>query len=243
MVIPAFDEADRLPDTLTSLARCDALSELGATLEVVVVDDGSGDGTGERAAAHPDAARLDLRVVAHVANRGKGAAVRSGFAASRGDLVLLADADHATPFEEITRLAPHAAAGALAIGSRALDRRLIEHRQPWYRDMMGRAFNLVVRTVAVPGILDTQCGFKLYPGALARRLAEVQGSDGFAFDVEHLVVARWWGWPVVEQPVRWRHVEASRVRAGRHSIEMLRTTLGLAFNAARGRLPTEPELA
>jgi dolichyl-phosphate beta-glucosyltransferase len=242
IVLPSYNEAGRLPATLASLAECSPIVDGFDEVMVLVVDDGSSDSTAQAAASHPAAGRLGLRVLEHERNRGKGAAVRTGFAAASGGLVLLADADAATPFGEIERLLPPARDGALAVGSRAVDRSLILHRQPAYRDLMGRVFNLAVRVLAVPGVRDTQCGFKVYPGPLARRLAAVQTVDGFAFDVEHLLLARTWGWPVVELPVRWRHVEESRVQAGRHSADMLRSVIALWWRTRRRALPIQPEL-
>ena len=131
--------------------------------------------------------------------------------------------------------------GGVAIGSRAVQRRLIEVRQPRHRDLMGRTFNLVVRALGLSGIHDTQCGFKLFPGNLARGLATVQRLDGFAFDVELLVIARSWGYLIHEVGVRWRHIEASRVLAGRHSAQMLRDLLRLWWWRNIGTLPQPPK--
>jgi dolichyl-phosphate beta-glucosyltransferase len=204
----------------------------------VVVDDGSTDRTGAAAAATPTPQSIRLRLVEHRHNRGKGAAVRSGFAASTGAEILLCDADLSAPIDQIEVLAA-AAGGGIRIGSRAVDRSLIEP-QPLYRDLMGRIFNVAVRTLLLPGIHDTQCGFKLFPGDVGRALAAVQHIDGFAYDVELLFLARRWGVPIVEVPVRWRHVEASRVRAVRHSAQMLRDLLAVRLRAAAGSLPGPP---
>jgi dolichyl-phosphate beta-glucosyltransferase len=182
-----------------------------------------------------------VHVLVHDRNRGKGAAVRTGFAASRGRRVLVSDADLATPIDELSTLEAHADDDRVVIGSRAVDRTFVVSPQPWYRDLMGRIFNLCVRALAVPGVHDTQCGFKLYPGPIARALATTQRIDGFAYDVEHLVVARSWGCDILEVPVRWRHVEASRVHPVRHSAQMLWSLLGLAWRRATGGLPGRPE--
>ena len=240
VVIPAFNEAERLPPTLAEITRYLAAQPGWLPAELIVVDDGSRDGTANAIAATlPDG--LSLHVIRHQRNRGKGAAVRSGFLASRGAEILLCDADLASPIDQLAVLAASAPAAAVRIGSRALDRSLIAVRQPGYRDFMGRAFNLVVRALALPGIHDTQCGFKLFPGDLGRALAAVQRTDGFAFDVELLFLARRWGTPVVEVPVRWCHVEASRVRPLKHSAEMLRDLTWLRLRAVAGRLPRGPE--
>ncbi len=126
------------------------------------------------------------------------------------------------------------------MGSRSVERQLIENPQPWYRDLMGRSFNLAVRTLGLADLGDTQCGFKLFPGDLARMLSSAQKLDGFAFDVELLVLARHWGFPVHEVGVRWQHVEASRVQAVRHSSQMLRDVLRLWLWRASSRLAGLP---
>jgi dolichyl-phosphate beta-glucosyltransferase len=240
VVIPALDEADRLPASLQRIHAFLAGDPCWRPAEVIVVDDGSTDETAAATEAMRTPPGVSTRVVRHPFNRGKGAAVRTGFERSVGDLVLLSDADLATPIEAVEVLGARISPDRVVIGSRALDRRMIAIRQPWYRDLMGRTFNRVVRALAVPGIHDTQCGFKLFPGAVARRLAAVQRVDGFAFDVELLLLARLWGLEVVEVAVPWRHVEASRVLAGRHSAQMLRDVLRLGCRRLTRRLPAPP---
>lgn len=241
VVIPAYQEAARLPATLARVGAFLAATPALLPAQVVVVDDGSRDGTAELAAASPSPPGVHLEVLRHAANRGKGAAVRTGLAASRGAWVLISDADLATPIEELAALRAAAGDDSVAFGSRAVDRGLIAVRQPWYRDLMGRAFNLGVRLLAAPGFGDTQCGFKLLPGRLARQLATALTTDGFAWDVELLVLARHWGIAVREVAVRWRHVEASRVQPVRHSLEMARDVLRLWLRRVWGRLPRRPE--
>ena len=242
VVIPAFNEAERLPPTLQEIIRyLDAIPDW-LPAELIVVDDGSLDGTADAAAGTAVPGGLALSVIRHARNRGKGAAVRSGFLGSRGAEILLCDADLASPIDQLAVLAASATPETVRIGSRALDRSLIAIRQPSHRDFMGRIFNLAVRALVLPGIHDTQCGFKLFPGDLGRALAAAQRIDGFAFDVELLFLARRWGTPVVEVPVCWRHIEASRVRPVLHSAQMLRDLAWLRLRAAAGVLPRGPRL-
>jgi dolichyl-phosphate beta-glucosyltransferase len=241
IVIPAFNESDRLPPNLHHMVRFMASDPQWLPAEIVVVDDGSHDGTGPAVAAIEPAEGIELRLCTHPHNRGKGAAVRTGFRNARGSLVLLTDADLAAPIEEVGRLGDAARGGAIAVGSRAIDRTLITNPQPWYRDIMGRTFNLVVRALGLSTISDTQCGFKLFPGDLARALAAAQQVDGFAYDVEHLVLARSWGFTAHEIGVHWRHVEASRVLAVRHSAQMLRDLIRLWWWRFTGALPPAPD--
>jgi dolichyl-phosphate beta-glucosyltransferase len=227
IVIPAYNEAGRLPATLRRIAGFLAGRRHLLPAEVIVADDGSRDGTPGVAAAFAMPTGVEVRVVSLAGNRGKGAAVRAGLAASRGARVLITDADLATPIEEIeTLLAVHA---GVAAGSRALRRELIVRRQPLVRDLLGRCYNRFLRTLRLTALRDTQCGFKLIEGDLARVLAMQLRLDGFAFDVELLARAARVGQRVVEVPVRWFHQDDSRVRPLRHGLLMLRDALRLRW--------------
>lgn len=228
VVIPAYNEARRLPSTLIGIVAFLEDHPRWLPAEILVVDDGSSDNTAEVAEEAALADEISLRCLAHDRNRGKGAAVRTGFAAARGEAILLCDADMATPIDELETL-DETYNGGVAIGSRAIDRSRIERRQPIYRDLMGRTFNLAVQLLAVRGLQDTQCGFKLFDGELGRRLAAAQQIDGFAFDVELLYLARAWGIEIREVPVRWRHVEESRVQPLAHSAEMFADLLRIGW--------------
>jgi len=237
VVIPALNESGRLPPSLERIGSFLANNPSWLPAEIIVVDDGSRDGTAATARAVKLPSKIDLRIANHRKNLGKGAAVRTGFGLSVGKWVLLTDADLSTPIEELPLLARAAEDDGVAIGSRAVRRRLVEVRQPRHRDFMGRTFNLAVRTLGLSKIHDTQCGFKLFPGNLARDLAAVQRLDGFAYDVELLVIARSWGYAIHEVGVRWRHIEASRVLAVRHSAQMLRDLLRLWWWRATREVP------
>ena len=211
VVIPAYNEARRLPPTLERLRAF--LDARGGTYEIVVVDDGSQDGTAEAARA---AGGSVTRVLVSPRNRGKGHAVRQGMLAARGARRLMCDADLSTPIEQLALLeAPLDEGYDVAIGSRAISGAQVEVRQTGFRENAGRFFNLAVRLLALPDVRDTQCGFKLFSAAAAEGAFRVARLDGFAFDVEALFLARRQGRRMAEVPVVWRNDPASRVSFGK----------------------------
>jgi dolichyl-phosphate beta-glucosyltransferase len=222
VVIPAFDEALRLPPTLERVLAY--LSARRICFEIVVVDDGSRDHTDLAAKSLGDPR---VRVLRHTENRGKGAALRTGVLASRGRRVLISDADLSTPIEELEILERNLGDAPIAFGSRALAQSRIEVRQPFYRELMGKIFNRILWLLGLRGLWDTQCGFKLLDGELARRLFAELEIEGFAWDVELLWRARQSGFAVVEVPVRWSHEPFSRVALVGGSFAMLRDVIGL----------------
>lgn len=217
VVIPAYNEARRIGPSLDRLLafldRRAAAS--GSASEVLVVDDGSRDGTA-------DAARRDgVTVLGDGVNRGKGAALRRGVLASRGRLVLLSDADFSTPIEELSKLEAALKRAPVAFGSRAVADARIERHQPLYRELMGKTFNVLIRLAGVRGLRDTQCGFKLLEGDVARRLFADLHTPGFAYDVELAWLARRSGLSIAEIGVVWVNSPDSRVRPIRDAINML----------------------
>jgi dolichyl-phosphate beta-glucosyltransferase len=227
IVIPAFNEEGRLPATLARIAAYVAGRPELVPAEVIVVDDGSADGTASVAGRVPVPVGLSFRTVRLGRNRGKGAAVKAGLEASTGAWVLISDADLATPIEELGTLM--ASSAAVVVGSRGVKRELIVRRQPLPRETLGRLFNVGLHVLGLTALRDTQCGFKLLEGRLARRLAAELRLDGFAFDVELLARARRHGATIAEVPVRWYHVESSRVRPLRHGVQMLRDALRIRW--------------
>lgn len=209
IVIPAYDEQDRIEATLERTLAY--VSERYPRSEVLVVDDGSRDETAAR--VEKLAERNDrLRCLRQPRNRGKGAAVRAGVLASRGEKVLFMDADLATPIEELEKLEPFLAEGYdVVIGSRGLAESDIRERQPFPRELMGRTFNVIVRTLLLGGFRDTQCGFKLFSRDAAHDLFGAQTLDGFSFDVEILLLAKERGYRIREVPVVWYHAPNSKV--------------------------------
>jgi glycosyltransferase involved in cell wall biosynthesis len=211
IIIPAYNERTRLPATLRRVN--DYMGSAGwDQWEIIVVDDGSSDGTGEVAeAAHGADARV--RVLYNPGNRGKGYAVRHGMLDSKMEWRLLTDADLSAPIEELEKLwnAVKDGSAEIAIGSRAVDRSLIGVHQPGIRETAGKVFNLVMQILVGLHIRDTQCGFKLFRGDVADLVFERQRIERFGFDVEALFVARNLGYRIAEIPVRWNHVEGSKV--------------------------------
>jgi glycosyltransferase involved in cell wall biosynthesis len=238
IVVPAFNEERRLGATLEAIATFVEQRKLDA--EILVVDDGSRDRT--RAIVEEAAARIPrLAVLSLPKNRGKGIAVRTGFVAARGELVLFTDADNSTPIEELDRLdATMRLHGAsVAIGSRALGDSDVRVRQHLLRQLMGQTFNLVVRILTGLPFKDTQCGFKLFRREACLPVFLAQRVGGFAFDAEVLFLARRFGLLVVEVPVRWINSPDSRVRLLRDPLLMLRDLFRIRLNAMLGRYRAE----
>ena len=233
VVIPAYNEEARLEPTLREVIRY--LAAKVAHFEVVVVDDGSSDGTTDvvrRVAADEPRVRL----VELEKNAGKGAAVRAGMLAATGEAILFSDADLSTPIEELPKLERALAGGAdIAIGSRAAAGADIRVRQHPIRELMGRSFNLMVRLSGLEGLRDTQCGFKLFSRRAARDLFSRSTVDGFAFDVEILVLARG-RYRVAEVAVVWRHVEESKVSPGSDAARMFLDLIRIRMGRARRRM-------
>ena len=229
LVLPAYNERRRIEACLRSVADWRRARPGGWDWEVLLVDDGSADGTRSAAARIAAEANLPLTVLAHDRNRGKGAAIRTGVLAATGDPILISDVDLSTPLSEWVKLAERLPTHPVAIGSRAIERDLVRRSQPFYRVALGKAGNVLVRIFAVPGIRDTQCGFKLFRGDVARRLFEQARIDRFAWDMEVLYLARRDGISIAEVPVLWFNSPDSRVSLVRDALATLRDLLRIRW--------------
>jgi dolichyl-phosphate beta-glucosyltransferase len=218
LVVPSYNEADRLPPSLARMRE--HLDASGEEYEVIVVDDGSSDGT---AATVEHAAETwpQLRVLRLESNQGKGAATRAGMLAARGEHRAFSDADLSTPLEELARLRLHLDGDCqVVIASRAGGAQ-IEVHQALRRELMGKTYNKLLQLLVLPGIHDSQCGFKVFTAAAAEACFGPLKTPRFGFDAEVLLRARRHGWRIAEVPVRWSHVEASRVHPLRDASRML----------------------
>jgi glycosyltransferase involved in cell wall biosynthesis len=208
VIMPAFNEELRIGTSIDVV--CDYLKRAGRTWELIIVDDGSSDLTAAVATAMVQK-EPRARLIRTPHNRGKGHALRTGVMASRGEDVLISDADLSTPIHEIERLLAARNGAVAAIGSRSCSA-WIEIRQGRLREVLGRLGNRIIRILAVPGVGDTQCGFKLFRGPAARALFGMAKINGWATDVEILHLCTRFGWPVTEVPVHWAHATGSKLR-------------------------------
>jgi len=208
IIIPTYQESKRLARTADELRQACAAMELRP--EILVVDDGSTDDTVEVArkclAPFPAA-----RVLCRSPNRGKGYVVREGMLAARGDFRLFMDADGSTRMTEIGRFLTHMGEAEIVIASIGLREATVTRRQPFPRGVAGKIANLVIQLLALPGIKDTQRGFKMFSARAAEDIFRRCSIDGWAFDVEALAVGRRLGYRIKELPVTWEHREDSRV--------------------------------
>ena len=233
IIIAAFNEEKRIIPSLLKIKEY--INKQNIPYEIIVVDDGSTDHT------HTVVRDLIkdipyLKVIHYAPNKGKGHALRTGVLASKGEIILLSDADLSTPIEEFSKLLPliHNDKCDIAIGSRALALSEIVKKQPWWRQSMGKFFNRLVKTLVIEDFKDTQCGFKVFRGDIARSLFKEAQIDRFAYDVEILAIGKKKGCKIVEAPVRWINSPESKVNPVKDSLQMLgdllkiRMTIGKA---------------
>jgi glycosyltransferase involved in cell wall biosynthesis len=233
IVLPAYNESVRIAATLERIFACTA--QRGWKSEVIVVDDGSSDDTAQivnrYAAQYPD-----LRLIQNPGNRGKGYSVRNGMLHARGKVLLFSDADLSSPIAEADKLFAAIANGAdIAIGSRWLKSELQAKRQPLFRQVLGRIFNLALRLLLGLNFKDTQCGFKAFTHRAAQTVFPPQQIERWGFDPELLYLARKHGLAVAEVPVVWSHREGTRIHPIRDGLHMFWDVLKIRWNAVSGK--------
>jgi glycosyltransferase involved in cell wall biosynthesis len=232
IVIPSFNEEVRLPASLGKIAEY--ILDRRPNTEVLVVDDGSTDRTAAVAESLRD--RIPgLRVISNGVNRGKGFSVKQGSLEATGEIVLFTDADLSAPIEEADKLFAALKSCDVAIGSRAVDRSLIEVHESIFREFAGIIFNRIVRVILWLPFVDTQCGFKAFRRERCRIIFEQQTIERFGFDPELLYLARHHGLSIKEVPVRWAHSPATKVSMMRDSVQMFMDVFIIRWNGMRGR--------
>ncbi len=230
LIIPAHNEETRLPDTLRQVIEFSERQPY--TVEALVVENGSRDKTFQIAQGfathHPQVRVLQNPLC------GKGRAVRQGMLEVQGEYRFMCDVDFSMPIDEINRFLPPAVDGYdIAIASREAPG-AVRHGEPYYRHFVGRIYNGLIRSLALPGLHDTQCGFKCFRGCVAEDLFSRQTLSGWSFDVEILYIARLLGYKVIELPIHWYYNPESKVKVVRDSVRMGLDLLAIRLNARRG---------
>lgn len=230
LIIPAYNEAERLPASIEQIQTF--LSAQPFSAEIIVVENGSTDGTYELVEALQK--KIGNLKVMHESTPGKGWAVRQGMLAARGEYRFICDADLSMPIEEVTRFLPPILPDApIAIASREAPG-AVRYNEPEYRHLIGRAFNSLVRLLLLPGLQDTQCGFKCFRADAADAVFPLVTIRGWTFDVEALFIARRLGFSISEVPIPWRYHAHSRVKVLRDSLQMGMDLLRIRLNALKG---------
>jgi dolichyl-phosphate beta-glucosyltransferase len=230
IVIPALNEEIRLPKTLEWVLQF--IKAQPYSTEVLIVENGSQDRTLQ--IAQDFARQWDQVRVLQNAQRGKGRAVRQGMLAARGEYRFMCDVDFSMPVTEINRFLPPALEEYdVAIASREAPG-AVRYNEPNYRHIVGRIYNLLIRSIALPGLQDTQCGFKCFRAAVAEELFPLQTLTGWSFDVEVLFIARRRGYKVLEIPIPWYFDRDSKIRVASDALSMASDLLTIRLNALRG---------
>jgi dolichyl-phosphate beta-glucosyltransferase len=232
IILPAYNERARIAATLDKILA--HATQRGWNVEIIVVNDGSSDNTAAIVCGYAGK-HSALRLLENPGNRGKGYSVRNGMLHAKGDILLFSDADLSSPIEEADKLFATIAKGAdIAIGSRWLDRRLQIRRQPLYRRLFGRIFNLALRIVLGLQFKDTQCGFKAFTRRSAQAIFPLQKIERWGFDPELLYLAKNFGFVVREVPVAWSHREGTRIHPLRDGLRMFGELLRVRWYALKG---------
>jgi glycosyltransferase involved in cell wall biosynthesis len=241
IVIPAYNEENRIGRTI--IETFDYLDKQNYSSEVIVVNDGSTDHTVEAVRSFERRTGGRLRLIENPGNRGKGYSVRNGMLKADGAIALFFDADLATPTSEIVKVVGPIAEGRydVVFGSRALDRSLIGTHQSFFRETVGRAGNLIQFALTGLRFKDTQCGFKAFRREAAQSVFRLQQIDGFGFDPEILFIAKKQRWRLLETPVRWNHIEGSKLNPITAPIKALMEVSTIRLNDLLGKYDEQTE--
>lgn len=219
IIIPAYNEEVRLQNTLQRIYSY--FKNKSYSYELIVVDDGSLDKTKQVVLGSHFFKEGNLILLENQQNKGKGFSVKRGILAAKGEYILFTDSDLSTPIEEFEKLFSYLQSGYdIAVGSRTVQGAQVRIHQPFYREFMGKCFNALVQFFVFKGVLDTQCGFKLFNAKTAKVIAPYLKIDGFAFDVELLYLAKKHGYKMIEVPVVWMNSPSSRVNPLFDSLRM-----------------------
>lgn len=236
IVIPAYNEENRLPSTLEQVFHF--LKKQPFSAEIIVVENGSDDQTFEIAQQFATG-HENVRILRNE-QRGKGLAIHHGVKAAVGEYVFLCDADLSMPIEEIRKFIPPKLPDVdIAIASREASGS-VRYHEPYYRHFTGRVFNTLIRLLVLPGLQDTQCGFKCIRAEVARDIFRYQTLTGWAFDVELLYIARHHGYRIAEIPIDWYFNADSKISVFRDSLRMFLDLLRIRRNALLGLYDPKP---
>ena len=237
IIIPALNEGHRLPKTLDSIIGF--LNRQAYDSEIVIIDNASTDETFQVATSFSDK-YANLKVIREP-QKGKGYAVRTGMLAASGEYRFMCDSDLSMPIEELPKFLPPLCKADVAIGSREA-KGAVRINEPWQRHLLGRVFNILIKLLVLPGVSDTQCGFKVFRKNVVNEICAKQRVGGWAFDVELLLLTKRAGFTLKEIPINWYYITGSKVKPIRDSVRMLRELLVIRRNVTTGLYDEAPEL-
>lgn len=239
VIIPAYNEAERIPTTLIDMDK--KLRNKEWSYEILVVNDGSKDATADVVGKMSKTIK-GLKLVDNIDNKGKGGVVRQGMLLAQGDYRLFMDADNSTSIDQFDRMISEFHAGAdVVIGSRAHKDSKLEPSQPLYRQIPGKMGNLIIQALVLPGLWDTQCGFKAFTRESAEKVFSMSRITGWGFDVEILSLAKACGYKIKETPVHWVNDLGSHVGLSAY-LQVLVETVTIRIRLWRGEYPVSNEV-